>query len=60
MEFIRGEINKCSDLLISDPGLIHVQACRLLVSNGADINAQTHGDITPLHLAASQVGETVA
>jgi len=30
----------------------------LLLQNGADINAQTNGKQTPLHFAASGVGET--
>lgn len=33
-----------------------VEAVQLLLSNGADINATTSGQQTPLHLAAAQVG----
>lgn len=32
-----------------------VEAVSLLIQNGADINALTKGNITPLHLAASNV-----
>lgn len=32
-----------------------VEAVSLLLQNGADVNAETKGHITPLHLAASNV-----
>lgn len=31
----------------------HVDICSILIENGASINAQTHGNATPLHKAAA-------